>query len=520
MTVAEEGLPAEGTVAEGAAAGVAVAPQRRATSFAGDVLKLVSGTTLAQAIGVLITPVLTRLYAPEAFGTLALFTSMTGIIGVIACLRYELAIMLPENDEEAANLLAVSLLATVAVTALTIPVITLGRPLLLRLLKAPELGPYLWLVPMAVFFAGVFQALNYWNSRTKHFGRLSVVRVVNSGVTYAAKLGAGLVGYLGGGSLIGATLLGSALSTTELGRRIWQDDGAELRRCVSIDRIWRCSGRYRKFPFIDSWGALLNTVSWQLPALMLNYFFSATVVGHYSLGLRMLQLPMSLVGGAIGQVYFQRAAEAKARGELGPVVRNTLERLTAIGLFPMLVLGTTGPEVFAFVFGGEWGEAGRYAQVLSVWTFFWFLSSPISTTISVLEKQSFGLACSTAILMTRFVALWIGGTAQDPVLALGLYAISGAILYGLVVLRLVSWCGVTPTECLAMLRPLALRFASAITILGGLKLLRAPDWLVVVAAATVLMAYYGVELWRTPHVRAALGRYNMVAPRVEKDAHS
>ena len=80
---------------------------RHKTSFAGDVLKLVSGTTLAQAIGILITPILTRLYAPEAFGTLALFTSITSILSVIACMRYELAIMLPESDEEAANLLGV-----------------------------------------------------------------------------------------------------------------------------------------------------------------------------------------------------------------------------------------------------------------------------------------------------------------------------------------------------------------------------------------------------------------------------
>ena len=76
---------------------------RRKTSFAGDVLKLVSGTTIAQLVGILITPVLTRLYAPEAFGTLALFTSITSILGVIACMRYELAIMLPESDEEVAK---------------------------------------------------------------------------------------------------------------------------------------------------------------------------------------------------------------------------------------------------------------------------------------------------------------------------------------------------------------------------------------------------------------------------------
>lgn len=61
-------------MAESGTAAVQVRPisTEKKSSFAGDVLKLVSGTTIAQAIGVLATPLLTRLYAPEAFGTLAL----------------------------------------------------------------------------------------------------------------------------------------------------------------------------------------------------------------------------------------------------------------------------------------------------------------------------------------------------------------------------------------------------------------------------------------------------------------
>ena len=66
-----------------------VSMKRRKASFAGDVLKLVSGTTFAQLLAILAAPVLTRLYAPDAFGILALFSSITGILGVIACLRYE-----------------------------------------------------------------------------------------------------------------------------------------------------------------------------------------------------------------------------------------------------------------------------------------------------------------------------------------------------------------------------------------------------------------------------------------------
>jgi len=160
----------------------------RSTSFATDVLKLVTGTTFAQVITILASPLLTRLYGPEAFGFLALFTSITSIIGVVACMRYEMAIMLPKTDEEAANLLGLCLLCVAVVSGLTVPALYFGGDAILSMLRAPGLEPYLILVPVFVFISGVFLALNYWNSRTKHFGRLSVARVISS---LAAALGAG-----------------------------------------------------------------------------------------------------------------------------------------------------------------------------------------------------------------------------------------------------------------------------------------------------------------------------------------
>lgn len=163
-------------------------PPPKPSTFATDVLKLVTGTTFAQIIAVLASPLLTRLYGPEAFGFLALFTSITSIIGVVACMRYELAIMLPKTDEEAANLLGLSVLCVVVVSGLTVPALYFGGDAILSLLRAPRPGSYLVLVSPFVFISGAFLALNYWNSRTKHFGRLSVARVTSS---LAAALGAG-----------------------------------------------------------------------------------------------------------------------------------------------------------------------------------------------------------------------------------------------------------------------------------------------------------------------------------------
>lgn len=91
------------------------------SSFASNVLKLVTGSVFAQGLGILVIPIVARLFAPEAFGVAALFASITGIIGVLVCLRYEVSIMLPKTDEEAANLLGVSLCSVLIITAISGP---------------------------------------------------------------------------------------------------------------------------------------------------------------------------------------------------------------------------------------------------------------------------------------------------------------------------------------------------------------------------------------------------------------
>ena len=399
-------------------------------SFSGNVLKLVTGTVLAQALGILVMPIVTRLFAPEAFGIVALFTSMTGIVGVVVCLRYELAIMLPESNEEAVNILGVSLLSVIIMTALSALIVWLGSEKIISLLRAPALKDYLWLVPVTIFFQGLFLALNYWNSRTKHFGRLSVAQIISSFTTQTTKLAAGFAGFVNGGVLIVTSVLGSIVSTAMLGGQIWRDD-----KKLFLDHIrWKPIGkgyvRFSKFAIIDTWGILMNSISWQLPALMLSSFFSTAIVGHYALGLAVTQGPLGIISGALLQVFYQKACDEKnAKGNNGELVEKMMDALFFIGLLPTMVFSMVGEEVFTVIFGGRWFEAGRYAQILAPWLFFWFVSSPLSTLFSVYERQGAALSVHSLILVTRIISLYIGGLYQNIYLALGLFSATGIIAY-------------------------------------------------------------------------------------------
>lgn len=461
-------------------------------NFVSDVLKLVGGASLANVVGILVAPALSRLYAPEAFGTAAVFVSLVQIVAVIACLRYEFAIMLPQQDEEAANVLALSLGMVLVTTTIGALLLYLLRQEVLAWLKAPGLGNYLWLAPLTLLAIGAFQALSYWNSRTKHYGWLSIARVLSSVTTSATQLGMGLARPTNAGGLIGGSVIGSALITLLLGAQIWQDDGRLFRKHVRLTKIWNQLVNYRKFPLIDSWGGFLNNLAWQLPALLLSSFFSQTIVGYYALTNRLIQFPMALVGSAMGQVFFQRSSEARSdAAKLAGIVAGVFQRLVALGLLPALLATLAGRELFIVAFGENWAEAGVYLQMLGLWMFFWFISSPLSTLFTVLERQELALVVHTAILATRITAFVAGGILGNIYLALGLFGGAGVLVYGGLTIWIMVLSGVPLCRILHILIRYGLYAVPPTLILLILKLwLQAPAPLIVAWIALALTAYY------------------------------
>ncbi|WP_406656876.1 oligosaccharide flippase family protein [Methanolobus sp. ZRKC2] len=468
--------------------------EKKSKSFASDVLTLVGGTTFAQILILLAAPILTRLYGPDDFGVWALFISITGIIGVIVCLRYELAIMLPESDEDAINLLALSLAIVLLVSIIMVPLLYIFKDSLVSLLNSPQLGDYVWLIPPFIFISGVFLALNYWNSRTKNFKRLSFARVSSSLSSTGTQIGAGIGGYTSGIGLIAGSFVGNFISTAVLGGQIWKDDHKLFKIYTHPRKMISGLKRYRKFPLIDSWSALLNSLSWQLPAFILAFFFSPAVVGFYSLGFRLLQMPMNFVGKSLSQVFFQRASIAKSENNLNLLVENVFRILVVVGMFPILTVTIVGSDIFSVVFGQDWAEAGVYAQILSIWAFTWFISSPLSSIYVVLEEQKFGLKFNIVNFTTRILALSIGGYLGNARIALFLFAVSGILVYGYLCLKMMHYAEVKMSRVARIVVSNFLYFIPAGTILIILKIFEVNQFVIVGVSGLLVLAYYSYIL--------------------------
>lgn len=480
----------------------------RPRSFATDVMTLVGGTTIAQVISVATSPLITRLYDPDAYGTSSLIVSIATIIAVIACLRYEYSIMLPKTDWEASNLLASCLLINLAISLIIVPIMYFFGGQISFWLNAPYIEPYLWIVPPLVFSLGAFSAINYWNSRKKEFSRLSSAQVASAFTASGTKLGLGFAGYASGGSLIGAQFLANIISTSALGGMVWKKDKKLLRSSVRWREMKIGLHRYRDFPLFDTWSALLNSLTLQMPLMILSIFFSSTVVGFYSLGLGMLVMPLTFVGSTIGQVFYQRAAEAKNESpdRLASVVEGTTRRLIILGVPAILLITIIGEEIFSFIFGANWAEAGIYAQILSIFILVSFVISPISGLFSVLNKIRAMLYLNLVLFLVRSGLLIAGGMYQDVYLSLVLFSGSSAVLYSLLGGWILNESGVSLSRLLrSVLRWLLIALPSLVAV-AIVKYALSPDpVLITFFGAACLMPYY-IVLFRRDEVMGSLVR--------------
>lgn len=386
-------------------------------AFARGVSVLVGGTVGAQALMVLASPLLTRLYTPEDFGLLAVYASILSLFTVIASLRYELAIPLPEKDSEAAHVAILSLLIVGLIAAISALMILIGGERLAQLINAPDMANYLWLIPVGVLTIGCYQVFNYWAIRTKSFGTIAKTKISQSLATLAVQLSgfklgvlALMLGQTGGQSVGVMNLARPALKSPHFKGWQWSD-------------LKKVAARYKSFPIFSTWGGFLNTASMQLPPLLFAIFFSAGVAGLYALAHRVLAMPMSLIGSAVGNVFFANAAEAYREDRLAPLFESVYAKLVSIIMPVMLVLMIDAPRLFAVVFGANWEEAGELARWMAPWLAVVFIASPLSTMFTILEKQKQGMYFQGLMLFVRVLAIGIGFHYDSMILAVILFSL-------------------------------------------------------------------------------------------------
>jgi len=399
--------------------------------FSRGVLTVLTGTTICKIIAFAAIPLLSRLFTPEDFGVLALFSMVTATCATIVTWRYEAAVVLPDSDEEAINLLGVCIGLSTATSILLWFVFQVWGHDIALLFGAPDFEFWLKLSPLCIWATGVWTALRLWKARRDDFRSISVSRVVDTSFLVVTQSGLGM---LARGMLAGLMLgpfIARFSAVLSIGWSTLRDDGDLIRRSLNLRVAREQAARFIRFPLYDTPASTLSSVSREMPAGLLGMFFVTQWVGFYSIAYRILSVPVQMLGGAIAQVYLPVARDAAAAGHLDKLSLSIFGRLLGVAMTPMIIVAIAAPELISIILGPQWVLAGEMLTWLTPSLLAVFVASPLSEIYSILERQTEKLVFNVALFLTRVASLGIGGLLGDPILAVALYSVSGAVFWAL-----------------------------------------------------------------------------------------
>jgi O-antigen/teichoic acid export membrane protein len=393
------------------------------TNFSRNIFKVFSGSAIAYLIGFLSLPVITRLYSAGEVGTYQLLLSIIVLFSTISGLKFELAIVLPKEDKEAQDVAVVTLLSVIATTVIYAVIFLTSGGYILELLKKTELSNLTGLIILGIFFNGLYLSMQYLYIRHKKFGGLAKNRIVEAGATGGGAILLGFFKFDFMGLFI--SKITGVIAGTLL---ILKNSGLDVFRQTSLRDVKNVLVKYKKFPLVNTPMTLLNTLSLELPVFMMSIFFDIRVIGLYTLARRVLYLPLSMVGKAFAQVYYQNATEAYqvSSKELIAVFLKTVKNLALIGLIPV-IFGVVAPQAFALIFGEDWREGGVYLQLMIFWLYFHFINFPVANTFTIIDKQEIGLGIIIVSLVLRLSAMYY--FSDDPFTMILALSIATGLFY-------------------------------------------------------------------------------------------
>jgi O-antigen/teichoic acid export membrane protein len=396
------------------------------SSFIKNVFIVMSGTALAQVLGFVLSPIISRLYSPSDFGAFGSFNAVMSIVAAGITLDYSQAIILPKKREEAFNIFVLSCLSTVLIGVCCLAICISAPASIQKLLKTNSVWIIVVLIA-GILVTGINQACQAWNVRVKAFKYTSASQVVRSLTANGTQVG---LGFLKNGAfgLIFASVLGDLLATLNLAKVVSRNF-RELRTSVHWSLIKQLAKEYRDFPMYSASKNVINSLSLGLPIFILTHFYGIAVAGAYAFGMRLLQTPMGFVLTALRQVLYQKAAETHNNGErLVPLYLKITVGLFSVALLPSLVLFIWAPQIFSWVFGAQWRLAGVLAQSLILWLMFLFCNLPAVLFARIIRMQRKLFFFDLIVLIARALVLIAGGlylSAPHTVMA---FSIVGAVM--------------------------------------------------------------------------------------------
>ncbi|PTB85085.1 hypothetical protein C9927_03580 [Pseudidiomarina aestuarii] len=366
-------------------------------------LKIISGSVLSQLIMLCALPFLTRLYTPEDFSILAFYVAALAPIIVISSLRYDVAIPIPDNSNDSDELLKLSIIITSLMSLISLIVIII---LMTHGTKLHVISSSLFVLPLGILFGGLFNIFQYYCIRNKEFGLISNVKVSQAIIAVIVQV-------------VLALIFGAHAEFLIIGHSVFVGAGViyllvkkhqvhpELLVIYDNLKLLKTAKKYKDFPKYSTFDSLVNSLGTQLPIIIIGFLAGGSEIGFILLAMKLLGTPVSLISGAVGQVFYSSAREHIQAGTLQSFSIKFLIPLLFASILMILLFSSYSGLMIDLMLGSEWNRVAEIIELFVFWYAVQLVSSPFSMIMHIQGKQRQLLALTIFGFLARIIPLFL-----------------------------------------------------------------------------------------------------------------
>lgn len=390
-----------------------------------DLSVYIGSNILGQMIGIMCSPILTRLFSPESYGIQSVYLSLISLACVISTLSYQNAIVI-SDDEDEISVIILGFLTLLLFCVLVSILIGISENSILRLLNCEQLTPYSFLIPVSIFFISSYNIMNQYAIKYKLFSLISRTKITQN---IWGNLGKIILGFLktGTAGLLIGNLLSQSVGVFKLFK---QFISSSKNLIIQPVKLKSAANKYKSFPLYSTPCNCIYTFGNQIPVLMLSSLYGSSISGYYSLAYSVICLPCNIIGVAMSQVFFAEIAERRKSKSIIGFINSLLKKVAFFSAILFAVLWLILPHAFSLIYGESWYIAGKFAQILTIQTFAYFVILPVSKVFEVFQKQKLDLIINAFRVIILLLVFYFSGKMQlEPIHAITLFSVLGALVY-------------------------------------------------------------------------------------------
>ena len=360
-----------------------------------NALFLFTASFLNLLITVGITPLISRIYSSSDFAVLSLYTAFINIISQFVTFKYDYKIASSNNLKEAKNLLIISCFVAFIVSSALFLIIPF-KTVFLQVLKISELN-FLYFVPIGAFFVGVNAPLCNTAIYLEKYKLAGASIVIKGAITAFFQI---ILYDKFPLSLVLSQCAGYIFSDIVLFLFAFK---SLTKANTQLDGIISTAKQNIGYPKYIVIGSLCACCSFNLQNFIIISLFGEVMGGNYAVVIRILSVPITVVGTAIGQILLKNIGEGRSFSSSMDIIKKT-----SYFLWVSSILGFSGIFILRkFIIRVFLGSKYEFALLFLVYLLPYFLIrfavSPVILALPIFKKQKQITLWQGLLLVATFI---------------------------------------------------------------------------------------------------------------------